>query len=126
MDTENDIKLPDRLKNSPFEVPNGYFDSLPARVMQKCTNETVQKRSLWQAAKPILSFAAGFLLLFGLSKFLVTVVSDENPNYMSQTQTEEISVMFEDEMSDEMNDEIIAYLVYEQSIPTIFIEDELY
>jgi len=126
MDTENDIKLPDRLKNSPFEVPNGYFDSLPARVMQKCTNETVQKRSLWQAAKPILSFAAGFLLLFGLSKFLVTVVSDENPNYMSQTQIEEISVMFEDEMSDEMNDEIIAYLVYEQSIPTIFIEDELY
>ena len=126
MDTENDIKLPDRLKNSPFDVPNGYFDSLPARVMQKCTNETVQKRSLWQAAKPILSFAAGFLLLFGLSKFLVTVVSDENPNYMSQTQIEEISVMFEDEMSDEMNDEIIAYLVYEQSIPTIFIEDELY
>jgi hypothetical protein len=126
MDTENDIKLPDRLKNSPFEVPNGYFDSLSARVMQKCTNETVQKRSLWQAAKPILSFAAGFLLLFGLSKFLVTVVSDENPNYMSQTQIEEISVMFEDEMSDEMNDEIIAYLVYEQSIPTIFIEDELY
>jgi hypothetical protein len=128
MDTKNDIKLPDRLKNLPFEVPKGYFDSLPTHIMQKCTTETVQKRTLWQAAKPILTFAAGFLLLVGLSKIMLTVVDSvkpKNENYLSQTQSDENApALFENELSDEMKDEIIAYFVDEQSVPIIFIEDE--
>ncbi|MDR1984841.1 MAG: hypothetical protein LBQ28_08465 [Prevotellaceae bacterium] len=128
MDNEANIKLPDKLKDLPFSVPNGYFDALPDRIMQKCTTETAKKPTLWQTARPILNFAAGFLLLVGISSVIVNTVTDEkteSANYLSQTNTEEIApVLHENEMSDEMQDEIIAYLVDENYISMVFIEDE--
>ncbi|MDR3226998.1 MAG: hypothetical protein LBT56_04940 [Prevotellaceae bacterium] len=128
MNDETHIKLPDKLKNTPFSVPNGYFDTLPEQIMQKCTGKKVEKISLWKSAKPMLSFAAGFLLLVGISKAILTVVSTEKTesvNYISQTTDEEIMpVLHENEMSDEMEDEIISYLVDEHYISMTFIEDE--
>ncbi|MDR3287634.1 MAG: hypothetical protein LBT27_09355 [Prevotellaceae bacterium] len=128
MNDDTHIKLPDKLKNSPFSVPNGYFDLLPEQIMQKCTSKKAEKISLWKTAKPILSFAAGFLLLAGISKAILTVVTTEKTesvNYLSQTTDEEITpILYENEMSDEMKDEIISYLVDEHYISMTFIEDE--
>lgn len=121
-----DIKLPDRLKELPFSVPNGYFDSLPNRIMQKCTNQTAEKQTLWRTVKPLLSFAAGFLLLFGIAKIIVSTVgvdSQSNKNYAFQT-NEVKPIVAAEEMDDDMQDEIISYLVDEHYISMVFIEDE--
>lgn len=121
-----DIQLPDKLKESPFSVPNGYFDSLPSRIMQRCTNQTVGKRTFWQAARPILSFAAGFLLLFGISKIIVSTVFIDNQsetNYISQA-NEAKPIISPEDMCDDMEDEIISYLIDEHYISMTFIEDE--
>ncbi|MDR1553626.1 MAG: hypothetical protein LBS69_09225 [Prevotellaceae bacterium] len=128
MNNETDIKLPDRLKNSSFSLPNGYFDSLPERIMKKCKAETVKKPALWQTAKPILAFAAGFLLLVGISQIMVNIVTDKKANstHLAQTNTNEIPIidLYDDEISDEIQDEIITYLVDEHYISMAFIEDE--
>jgi hypothetical protein len=125
-DEEIDIKLPDKLKETPFDVPNGYFDSLPNRIMEKCTNQTIEKRPLWKITKPLLSFAAGFLLLFGISKIIVSTVtadSQSDQSYVSQA-NEVKPILSADEMNDDMADEIISYLVDEHYISMAFIEDE--
>ncbi|MDR2126887.1 MAG: hypothetical protein LBP63_08670 [Prevotellaceae bacterium] len=129
MNDETNIKLPDKLKNSPFSLPNGYFDSLPDRIMKKCTAETAKKLTLWQTAKPILSFAAGFLLLAGISQIIVNTVTDKpnTPIQLAQTITNESAIidLYEnDEMSDDIEDEIITYLVDDHYISMAFIEDE--
>ncbi|MDR2292877.1 MAG: hypothetical protein LBE11_05320 [Prevotellaceae bacterium] len=130
MNDETNIKLPDRLKNSPFSLPNGYFDSLPDCIMKKCTSETVKKRTLWQTAKPILNFAAGFLLLVGISQIIVNTVTDKKSDTtlnLAQTNTDETSIidLYENgEITDEIEDEIITYLVDDHYISMVFIEDE--
>ena len=125
---EIDIKLPDKLKESPFSVPNGYFDSLPDRIMQKCASQTVEKRTLWQITKPALSFAAGFLLLFGISKIIVNTINVDkqaNKNYVSQINANAVKPIFSaEEICDDMEDEIISYLIDEHYISMIFIEDD--
>lgn len=126
---EFDIKLPDRLKELPFSVPNGYFDSLPDKIMQKCTNQqTAAKQTFWQAAKPALSFAAGFVLLFGISKIIINTVSIDSQNgshYVSQANSNEVKpIVPDEEMDDDMEDEIISYLIDENYVSRIFIEDE--
>ncbi|MDR2651509.1 MAG: hypothetical protein LBC68_04235 [Prevotellaceae bacterium] len=128
MNDETDIKLPDRLKNSQFSLPNGYFDSLPDRIMKRCTTETAKKHTLWQAAKPILTFAAGFLLLVGISQIMINIVTDKKSDttYVAQTDENEIPIidLLGDEISDEIKDEIITYIVDEHYISMAFIEDE--
>jgi hypothetical protein len=130
MDNETDIKLPDKLKNSPFSFPNGYFDTLPNRIMEKCTDRTVKKYTLWQTVKPILSFAAGFLLLVGISQIIVNVATDRKTDTLtglSQTNTDEsIFDMYEsnNEFSDEIKDEIITYIIDEHYISMVFVEDQ--
>jgi len=122
---EIDIKLPDKLKESPFSVPNGYFDSLPDRIMQKCTSQTAGKQTFWQIVKPVLSFAAGFLLLFGVSKIIVNTVGTDNGNNNYTLTTSEVRpIVSSEEMDDDMEDEIISYLVDEHYISMVFIEDE--
>jgi hypothetical protein len=128
MNDDSNIKLPDKLKNIPFSVPDNYFDRLPDSIMKKCTGEPVRKLSLWQTAKPILTFAAGFLILFGLSRFIIGTVTSNSPqtdNYLSQTYSSEINqILNEDEINDEMQEEIITYIVDEHYVSMIFVENE--
>ncbi|MDR0754006.1 MAG: hypothetical protein LBF04_01305 [Prevotellaceae bacterium] len=130
MNDETNIKLPDRLKNSPFSLPNGYFDSLPDRIMKKCTGETAKKPAFWKTAKPILNFAAGFLLLVGISQITVNIVTNKKSDetvHLAQTNTDEteiIDLYKNAEFSDEIENEIINYLVEDHYISMVFIEDE--
>lgn len=130
MNNETEIKLPDKLKNSSFCLPNGYFDALPDRIMEKCTSRTVKKNTLWQTVKPILSFAAGFLLLVGISQVIVHTVTDKKPDAitrLSQADTDESILDLygnSNDLSDEIQDEIITYIVDEHYISMVFVEDQ--
>ncbi|MDR0415603.1 MAG: hypothetical protein LBH84_09380 [Prevotellaceae bacterium] len=59
-----------RNKHLPFTVPDGYFENLPERLMQRCDEHEAargQRRSLWSGIRSQLAFAAGFALLAGLA-----------------------------------------------------------
>ncbi len=52
-------------KELPFSVPDGYFDSLPRRIQERCTQPQHQqpKQSWIFALRSQLALAAGFALL---------------------------------------------------------------
>lgn len=57
-------------KDLPFAVPEGYFDNLTERIMQRCDGREVahaQRLHVWSSIRAQLAFAAGFALLVGLS-----------------------------------------------------------
>jgi hypothetical protein len=61
-------------KDLPFTVPEGYFESLPERIMQRCDGHEAtfaQRHTLWSSIRSQLAFAAGFALLAGLSYMAV-------------------------------------------------------
>jgi hypothetical protein len=129
MNNETNIKLPDRLKESPFNIPNGYFDRLPEQIMQKCASKKKEKITLWKAAKPMMAFAAGFLLLVCFSKIVIDTITpkkDLSSSYLAQTEDMDdiLPVLKEGEIDEEMKDEIINYIIDEQYISMSFIEDE--
>lgn len=59
----------------PFTVPDGYFENLTERLVQRCSEDGeaahVQHLSLWGNIRAQLAFAAGFALLAGLSYMAV-------------------------------------------------------
>lgn len=60
------IKLGDKSDVNPFRVPDGYFDTLPQRVMANAEIGKVEahKMGMIYALRPILSLAAVFGLVF--------------------------------------------------------------
>lgn len=54
-------------KELPYSVPQGYFDSLPERIQEKCASEhpiaKKQNVTLWDTLKSQVSLAAGFAAL---------------------------------------------------------------
>jgi hypothetical protein len=57
-------------KDLPFTVPEGYFERLPSRIMQRCDEREAargQRLLPWGNIRSQLAFAAGFALLVGLS-----------------------------------------------------------
>ncbi len=54
-------------KELPYSVPQGYFDSLPERIQEKCASEhpiaKKQNVTLWDTLKAQVSLAAGFAAL---------------------------------------------------------------
>ncbi|MDR1416227.1 MAG: hypothetical protein LBJ57_02255 [Prevotellaceae bacterium] len=61
-------------KHLPFTVPDGYFENLPERLVQRCSEHEAacaQRVSLWGSIRAQLAFAAGFALLAGLSYMAV-------------------------------------------------------
>jgi hypothetical protein len=61
-------------KDLPFTVPEGYFDALPERIVQRCDEREAapaQRLHLWSSIRAQLAFAAGFALLVGLSYLAV-------------------------------------------------------
>lgn len=52
-------------KEVPFKVPDGYFDELPTRIMDRCldANATIETKHIpiWQVLRSQLALAAGFI-----------------------------------------------------------------
>lgn len=60
----NDDIIPDFERNTPFRVPNGYFDQLPERIASRCNDTPTATVTTWHTAiKGMLGLAAGFAAL---------------------------------------------------------------
>jgi len=64
---KENINLPERAGN-PFQVPKGYFDLLPQRVMNQISVEKKVKHKLFliRYMKPAIGITAGFLIILVL------------------------------------------------------------
>ena len=126
-------------KETPFVVPEGYFDSFPVRIMKKIHEEgekQVLKKSirLRTLFSPQLSIAASLILFAVLSYFTITyILNSENQQDTSQYFAELVENEIEDydllllmealdeannfdleEYNTELDEEIIDYLVSEE------------
>lgn len=77
------MKLNDKInKELPFHVPEGYFDNLPDKILEKCqaNEEKSKKSSPIHILKPALSLAAmfiGFAIIAYLAVSLVKNPTEE-------------------------------------------------
>ena len=139
-------KLHSIKKDSPFKVPEDYFENFARRIQDKISEE--KNLSAYQriaiAVKPMLKLAAAFVLL-ALFAYLITYFITDNTknndiNYASNDQvnvseqyildnaenTDIISVMNNDsttESNDIESDKIIDYLVNENVDYLAYIEE---
>jgi hypothetical protein len=123
-------------KDLPFTVPDGYFESLAERVMQRCDERGavhVQHHSLWRGVRAQLAFAAGFALLVGLSymatkyapKLLQPDADAEYAAFYSISAMDLESYLLEtpNGSSADMDDEAIVDYLLEDSHLLIAMED---
>lgn len=115
---EDILKTCAELKQMPFAVPEGYFDSFKAEN----TKARVQKVSLWNRLAPVAAMAAVFVFLAAAGTFLL------EHSVRTYDMTEEDYVMFSDNMTNAIayemefgmqtaeaeisEEDIINYLIY--------------
>ena len=72
MNEQQDILRNPACRENPFQTPEGYFDSLEARLMGRIAEESAAEtqsrtsRPVWRILKPALTLAAMFALVFGM------------------------------------------------------------
>lgn len=72
MNEQQDILRNPACHENPFQTPEGYFDSLEARLMGRIAEESAAEaqtrttRPVWRIVKPALTLAAMFALVFGM------------------------------------------------------------
>lgn len=108
-----------RSKN-PFAVPDGYFESLGDRVMERVKEAGIPKRaSTLQILKPYLGLAGVFVFTMVIMQLLLPRLIDENrmlakKEQKAQAVQEEESIFDTD--FDPSREEIIEYLSQESDV----------
>jgi hypothetical protein len=118
--------LTDEYKQNVFAVPEGYFDAMQERLTERIAAESRPQPSWWQALRPQLAFAAGFVALvvtgygglYLLNSLRGTSTDDQYDFYTYATdmlninENDILSVVSEEkyQASDYDTDAIISYL----------------
>lgn len=115
-DNKDILKENLKLKDMPFSVPEGYFDSFKREVCKQ------QTPSLWKRFVPYASVAASFLLIVSAGIFILEktvskdLMSQEDYIVFSDNMMNTISYEMDSDYKlaeAEINDEdIINYLIY--------------
>jgi len=93
--------LDNELKNSPFETPEGYFDTLPSRIQDRCIGTK-------KASK--ISFVPKFALAGAFALFLALFFSDlGNNSKVEKPQNQQIETVASQENSF-TSEEVFDYL----------------
>lgn len=81
-----------KLRENPFKVPQDYFEvRLPSELKRKIqasvrttpcatARATGQKRNLWTLVRPVLQFAACFIVLFGFGYGILSLLPHTEQN----------------------------------------------
>lgn len=110
-----------RSKN-PFSVPDGYFDSLEERVMERVKESGKPKRAgALQMLKPYLGLAGLFVFAMLFVQFLLPRLVDDNEMLAKKTEQKASAAQEEDEYIfdtdfDPSREEIIEYLSQESDV----------
>ena len=129
----DDILQKAELKSSPFRVPEGYFDNLPARVAScvATTGKTGGRRvtigRFWPiaAAACLAAIAIGFWRLSALASPAATVSADqEYLTYINVSDAQLAEYDAADTQDNLTQDEIMEYLAY-TDISGAYIYDQM-
>ena len=98
-------------KESPFKVPDNYFDDFEKRMMEKWEDNTPEKRgkvvSIFSVVRPWIAMAAGFIL--------IAVLYYQAPALFDrQSETQQMSVTENESEDDFINS--LAFMVDENDI----------
>lgn len=117
--TDNDIlKTAPALKETPFSVPEGYFDSLRANL-RKPRPKTL---SLWGRLAPYATVAAVFIFLVSAGTFLLEMTTPEQEmtpeDYYMLSDNMFITTLYEMDEETQIadagiaDDDIVEYLIF--------------
>ena len=119
---KDDILQREELKKAPLSVPEGYFDSLPERVMQRIAAGNKQParrvplRKWWLAAAAACAAAVLALAVrLSFSPVAETTAYEDDSEYIELMDIDERSLAeygSEEEQDDISQDAIIEYLAY--------------
>ena len=119
---KDDILQREELKKAPLSVPEGYFDSLPERVMQRIAAgdkqpaRRVPLRKWWMAAAAACAVAVLALAVrLSFSPVAETTAYEDDSEYIELMDIDERSLAeygSEEEQDDISQDAIIEYLAY--------------
>ena len=71
-----------KMKKMPFNVPEGYFETLGSRVSERAYGQTEHRRTIWQMVTPALSMAAAFAIIVASGTFILNrTAADENMTF---------------------------------------------
>lgn len=103
-------KFPDR--NNPFSAPDGYFQALPDRILDRIEEQekSTSKSTIIRYLKPILALAASFVIIFLLIYVPVKTIGP--------------SITENDNTVEEMNQDLLPYIVTDEVIYKTFNTDE--
>lgn len=83
-----------KLKESPFSVPDGYFDTLPGQIQAKISERKAVKRALIPVAlRTQLAFAAGFAFMVVVAYFGYYVAQPLFTGSQEQQQTDYVEIV---------------------------------
>lgn len=131
MMNKNSTKLDETGNKRPFKVPEGYFDDLNKRIIDRLDSvkaEVPRKVSLWERTKPVLYLAAmfaGIALMFNV--FKNNQASDTNKDQYANSLQKELyaPVLLQEEDFEEFYD-YLEYQAIEQNYrEAAFISDDL-
>ncbi|WP_059026469.1 hypothetical protein [Gabonibacter massiliensis] len=116
-------------KKNPFAVPEGYFDTLESRIMDRVEEEKHPvKTSYIQMVKPYLGLTATFLFAIFVVQWIFPRFVDENKRLLREgnsiVKTDE-SGLHETELDEDFNptqEEIIEYLAQEVDMGKYFFD----
>jgi hypothetical protein len=109
-DINEPLKKLDALKdNSPYAVPEGYFEGVPEKLREKIIiNEKQAEKNLIRILKPQLALVASFAALFLLAYSVFKVFIPEKENLSLSKQ--EIYATLENELDDIDDATLVQYL----------------
>ena len=110
-------KLLDDLKQSgqeEFSVPDGYFENLPHRVMDRIHAEESKPVPLWKwLGGPVLKLTLGAVALFAVSAYFIMMDQPKN-DVLSLESCDEVQFTIEDaQMAGIAEDDVISALIYD-------------
>ncbi len=109
----NEILENKKLKEFPFDIPQGYFSTLEGRVRARIDSENENKSAkVWRTIKASIALAAAFLLIMGLGGVVLKYSTGAfNSNNI-------VAEQIDDEIVDS-----IQTLLLQKGIYTAFVED---
>jgi hypothetical protein len=106
-------------KESPFKVPDNYFDDFEKRMMEKLEDNPTEKRgkvvSILSVVRPWIAMAAGFIL--------IAVIYYQAPAFFDrQSETQQMSVTENESEDDFINS--LAFMVDENDINELIVSED--
>lgn len=116
--------LNDIPKQNSFKTPEGYFDSLDQKIVEKIkTNEENKPKSAFEIFKPYIYMAASLIILASAVKFGLNVLVDKDPVVKPDIET--IASVESNYLVEEFYDDDIAFYEFLSEEEEVYASNDI-